>query len=170
MRKTIANFLTLALGLPAHFDSTLKPYGSDTERKGRKQLSKVDSGVSEVTNSSISPDSRPSSPSAAKDSPKIQVESSTLSGEESSEGEGDEEDEEEEGDFDVVPGHTLLGDADEDFEIERKKKLHEMEVGEAAALARSRKVSVGSADSVGSATGGVPLDDDADGDADDDMR
>lgn len=100
--------------------------------------------------------------------PQIQIESSALSGDESSEGEEDEEDEE--GDFDVVPGHTLLGNEDEIFEIDRRKRLHEMEVGEAAALARSRKASVGSADSSGSLPGGAPLDDDADGDADDDMR
>lgn len=98
-------------------------------------------------------------------SPKIKLDNSALSADESSEGEDDEE----EGEFDVVPGHMLLGNEDETTEIERKKKLHEMEVGEAAALARGRKASTGSADSSGSAPGGVPIDDDADGDADDDL-
>ncbi len=106
-------------------------------------------------------------------SPKIHLES-PESGEESSEGEdGEEAEEDEEGDFDVVPGHMLIGNEDDISEIERKKRLHAMEVGEAAALARGRKASVGSADSSGSTPGGaaldVPLDDDADGDADDDL-
>lgn len=98
-------------------------------------------------------------------SPKIRLDKSEASPDESSEGEEDEE----EGEFDVVPGHMLLGNEDEAEEIERKKKLHEMEVGEAAALARGRKVSTGSVDSSGSTPGGAIIDDDADGDADDDL-
>lgn len=145
----------------------MKPYVSDSERN-TKRLSKADSSKDEIEQSDVSPDSKPAEPSGDEKNPQIQVESSTLSGEESSEGEEDEEDEE--GDFDVVAGHTLLGDEDEIFEIERKKRLHEMEVGEAAALARSRKASVGSADSSGSLPGGATLDDDVDGDADDDLR
>lgn len=98
-------------------------------------------------------------------SPKIHVDNAAASADESSEGEDDDD----EGEFEAVPGHMLLGNEDETTEMERKKKLHEMEVGEAAALARGRKVSTGSADSSGSTPGGVPLDDDADGDADDDL-
>ncbi|KAE8451881.1 hypothetical protein EG329_002722 [Mollisiaceae sp. DMI_Dod_QoI] len=167
-----AHEVAAALGLPAYFDPTLKPYTGDNERSSRK-LSKADSNISEATTSSLSPDSRSASPLAVMKSPKIHLES-PESGEESSEGEdGEEAEEDEEGDFDVVPGHMLLGNEDDISEIERKKRLHAMEVGEAAALARGRKASVGSADSSGSTPGGaaldVPLDDDADGDADDDL-
>lgn len=158
-----AHEVAAALGLPAHFDPTLKPYVSEGARSSK--LSKVDSAKSEATAGSLSPDSRPSSPGMVMKSPKIRLDKSEASPDESSEGEEDEE----EGEFDVVPGHMLLGNEDEAEEIERKKKLHEMEVGEAAALARGRKVSTGSVDSSGSTPGGAIIDDDADGDADDDL-
>ncbi|CZR59245.1 uncharacterized protein PAC_09137 [Phialocephala subalpina] len=159
-----AHEVAAALGLPAHFDPTLKPYVPESERSSRK-LSKVDSAKSEATTGSLSPESRPSSPGMVMKSPKIHVDNAAASADESSEGEDDDD----EGEFEAVPGHMLLGNEDETTEMERKKKLHEMEVGEAAALARGRKVSTGSADSSGSTPGGVPLDDDADGDADDDL-
>jgi hypothetical protein len=75
-------------------------------------------------------------------------------------GSGDESsgEEDSEGEFEVVSGHVLLGEdsvevTPEIEEIEKKKKLHDMEVGEAAALAAGRKNSVASADSLGSGTG-----------------
>ena len=66
-----------------------------------------------------------------------------MSGDESSEGEDDEE-----GEFETVDAQALLNNGIP--EIERKKKLHEMEVGEAQALFHARKNSSASNDSAGS--------------------
>ena len=147
-----AHAVAAALGLPAAFDPTVKPIVLE----GSRPLRKVESGKSDVTNvsqGSLSPESRPSSPNAVMKSPKsAQLDSPAMSGEESSEGEDDEE-----GEFEAVPGHALLGKDSDRPEIERKKKLHEMEVGEAAALAAGRKVSIGSTGSDHSAAGGTPV-------------
>jgi len=150
-----AHAVAAALGLPARFDPTLKPIHLESSRT----LKKVDSGRSDVTivsQGSLSPDSRSTSPEVLMKSPKSgQLESPAMSGEESSEGEDDEE-----GEFEVVDGRTLLGNAGEMPEIEKKKKLHEMEVGEAQALFHGRKTSIGSVDSSGSPPGGAPVDED----------
>jgi hypothetical protein len=153
-----AHAVAAALGLPAQFDPTLKPFYLD----GSKPLKKVESEKSDVTSlsqGSLSPDSRPSSPGMVMKSPKRErLESPNMSGEESS-------DDDEEGEFEAVPGHLLLGNESERPEIEKKKKkLHEMEVGEAAALAAGRKASVGSVSSSGSLPGGAPIDEDDDED------
>ena len=157
-RDAEAHAVAAALGLPAAFDPTIKPY-----MEGSKPLHKVDSGKSEARTSvtSLSPDSRPVSPTVVLKSPKsAQLESPAMSGDEESE-----DDDEEEGEFEAVPGHTLLGNEPE--EDAKKQKLHEMEQGEAGALLRSsRKASIGSADSSGSGGGGAPIDDDEDEDED----
>lgn len=142
-----AHKVAAALGLPAAFDPTLRPLNF----LGGHQLRKVDSGNSEQTSmsrDSISPDSRPSSPEITMKSPKSsQLDSPYDSAE--SEGEDDEE-----GEFEVSPGHALLL-ADQNQkdppEIQKKMKLHEMEVGEAKALLTpvGRKASVGSRSSDG---------------------
>jgi hypothetical protein len=62
-----------------------------------------------------------------------QLENVGVSEGESSEGDEDEE----EGGFDVVPGQHLLANSKEGSET-AKMKLHQMEMDEAAALARSR--------------------------------
>ncbi|CAL3965710.1 unnamed protein product [Diplocarpon coronariae] len=157
-----AHAVAAALGLPAAFDPTLKPYFA--EGNGRS-LRKVESGASDgtsistsmstsisttVSKSSASLDSRPTSPTMVVKCPLARRESAeshdshSLSGDEQSS-------DDEEGEFETVSGHELLGNTGERPEIERKMKLHEMEVGEAAALAAGRKASVGSADSSGSA-------------------
>jgi hypothetical protein len=148
-----AHAVAAALGLPAAFDPTLKPI----HLSGSQALKKVDSQNSEVTSiskSSISPESRPNSPTAVMKSPKsAQLDSPGMSGDESSEGEGDDD---EEGEFEVTPGHVLLNSDDTPRpEIQKKMKLHEMEVGEADALRAlgTRKTSVGSADSLTSGRG-----------------
>ena len=152
-----AHAVAAALGLPARFDPTLKPISLP----GGRTLTKVDSGRSDVTiisQRSLSPDSRPTSPGMVMKSPKsAQLESPAMSENESSEGEDDEE-----GEFEVAAGHTLLGNDTDRPEIAKKQKLHEMEVGEAAALAAGRKTSIGSNDSSGSLTGGAQVDDDED--------
>jgi hypothetical protein len=152
-----AHAVATALGLPGQFDPTLKPFYPD----GSKPLKKVESEKSDVTSvsqGSLSSDSRPSSPGMVMKSPKGgRLESPNMSGEESS-------DDDEEGEFEAVPGHLLLDNESERPEIEKKKKLHEMEVGEAAALAAGRKASVGSFSSSGSLPGGAPIDEDDDED------
>lgn len=146
-----AHAVAVALSLPASFDPTLKPI----QLEGSRPLKKVDSAKSDVTSvsqGSLSPDSRPNSPGMVMKTPKSQLESPAGSGDESS-------DDEEEGEFDVVEGHTLLGDDEALPEIAKKQKLHEMEVGEAAALmSKERKKSNASVDSSGS-TGDVVADD-----------
>ena len=154
---TEAHAVAAALGLPARFDPTLKPFHSPSDRT----LQKVDSAKSDATTAvaSVSPDSRPVSPTEVLKSPKsAQLESPAISGDEAEESEDDDE---EEGDFEAVPGHTLLGDRPED---EKKKALHEMEEGEARALKFGRKGSVSSAGSSGSGGGGAPIDEDDDDD------
>jgi nucleotide-binding universal stress UspA family protein len=150
-----AHAVAAALGLPARFDPTIKPY-----LEGSKPLQKVDSGKSDATAAtSLSPDSRPVSPTAVLKSPKsAQLESPAISGDEA---EDSEEDDEEEGEFEAVPGHTLLGNEPEDA---KKQKLHAMEQGEAGALLLGRKASIGSADSSGSGGGVAPIDDEEDED------
>ena len=154
-----AHAVAAALGLPAAFDPTLKPINLP----GSHTLKKVDSANSEVTSiskSSISPDSRSNSPPTAMKSPKsTQVDSPSMSGDESS---GGEEDDDEEGEFEVTPGQVLLNSEDTPRpEIQKKMKLHEMEVGEAKALLApgTRKTSVGSVDSSASGRGRVEDDD-----------
>lgn len=152
-----AHLVAAALGLPARFDPTLKPINLDGNR-----LHKVDSAKSDAatTVTDISPDSRSVSPTAVLKSPRSpQLESPTMSGDEAEESEDDDE---EEGEFEAVPGHTLLGHEPEDA---KKQKLHLMEQGEAGALLQAaRKNSIGSADSSGSGGGGAPIDQDEDED------
>jgi hypothetical protein len=147
-QKQEAHAVAAALGLPAAFDPTLKPI-----QKESSKLRKVESGQSTGTQGSLSPDSRPTSPEVLLKSPKSnQLESPAMSGEESSEGEDDDE-----GEFETVDARTLLNNSIP--EIERKKKLHEMEVGEAQALFHARNNSVASNDSAGSQPSAVAADD-----------
>lgn len=154
-----AHAVAAALGLPARFDPTLKPLPLE----GSRPLRKVESEKSDVTNASqgsLSPDSRPSSPGMVMKTPKSQLDESPGES-------GDESSDDEEGEFDVVDGHTLIGNDEDRPEIAKKQKLHDMEVGEAAALSQGnksgRKTSIGSVESSGS-TGGAPLDDEDDED------
>jgi hypothetical protein len=139
-----AHAVAAALGLPAAFDPTLKPM----VLPGSSSLRKVESGTSDKTSfskESNSPDSRPVSPSTDLKSTKTaSVDSPNQSGDESSEGESDDE-----GEFEAVPGHLLLDNGDGETGNEKKKKLHDMEVGEAKALLApgGRKSSVGSVES-----------------------
>ncbi|PQE16642.1 universal stress protein [Rutstroemia sp. NJR-2017a BBW] len=133
-----AHAVAAALGLPAAFDPTLKPFILD----GSRALKKVDSGKSEETNYTSGPDSRPSSPDMlVKSHRSAQLDSPMMSGDEYSENEEDE--------FEAMPGHLLLdNNRDEpNPEVEKKKKLHEMELEEAKAL--GRKASTGSTESDG---------------------
>ncbi|CAG8962110.1 hypothetical protein HYFRA_00005153 [Hymenoscyphus fraxineus] len=145
-----AHAVAAALGLPAAFDPTLKPL----QPSGSHALKKVESGTSDVTN--ISKDSnhvesRPESPTAAFKNPKgapLTADSPTPSEEDNESSEEEEDDEA--GEFEAVSGQLLLGNQDAvPPSIEKKKKLHDMEVGEAKALLSpaGRKSSVGSVES-----------------------
>jgi hypothetical protein len=137
-----AHAVAAALGLPAAFDPTLKPLFKESSRSAQEKPGQ--SLVTNATEKIILPDSRSNSPEALLKSPKSNhLESPTASGEDSSDGE-----DEEEGEFEVVDAQALLNSAIP--EIEKKKKLHEMEVGEAQALFHGRKNSVASEDSAGS--------------------
>ncbi|KAH8798907.1 hypothetical protein F5882DRAFT_186091 [Hyaloscypha sp. PMI_1271] len=139
-----AHAVAAALGLPAAFDPTLKPL----QKEGSRRKSESGQNAQE----SLSPDSRPASPEVVLKSPKSnQLESPAISGDESSEGEDDEE-----GEFEAVDARPLLNNAIP--EIEMKKKLHEMEVGEAQALFHARKGSVASNESAGSRGSGAAED------------
>lgn len=134
-----AHMVAAALGLPARFDPTLKPYPGSNLRK----LSSGKSDATTVSGRSISPGSGPPSPEIVIKSPKSdQLESPTVSDEEGEEGEEDDEDDE--GEFDISPGEALLKTVPD--AVEKQKKLHQMEVGEAAAL-HGRKGSMASVDS-----------------------
>jgi hypothetical protein len=137
-----AHAVAAAIGLPAAFDPTLNPILLE----GSRPLKKLDSGTSDVTNvsqRSLSPDSGPNSPGMVMKTSKSQQESPTASGDESSD--------DEEGEFEAVPGHTLLANEEELSEVVRKQRLHEMEVGEAAALMCKIRKKSDSVDSTASA-------------------
>lgn len=117
-----AHAVAAALGLPAKFDPTLKPLMLD----GRS-LRKVESVTSDGT--SVSPDSRPTSPTIVRRNSKgrreseASRESNSVSGDdgdESSEGEDDEE-----GEFEATSGQELLGNGNTRPDLERISKLHD---------------------------------------------
>jgi len=144
-----AHAVAAALGLPAAFNPTLKPL----HREGSKRR-RAGSGQSAEPQDNPSPHSQPTSPEVLLKSPKSNnLESPAMSGEESSEGEDYEE-----GEYEAVDARALLNNAIP--EIERKKKLHEMEVGEAQALFHARKNSVTSNDSAGSLPSAAAADED----------
>ena len=150
---TEAHAVADAMGLPIRFEPALRSFQSASDRA----LQYVDSAKRDDTTitNRLSPSPRPISPAEVLKSPtSIQLESPAMSGDEESE-----EEDEEEGDFEAVPGHTLL---DNQPEYERKEKLHEMEQGEASALLLGRKGSMSSAGSSGSGGGEVPIDEDDD--------
>jgi hypothetical protein len=121
-----------ALGLPGTFDPTVKPINLEQVLKYQKKAPR--NGETKASANNLSPEFRPTSPGKAMQSSKSgQLENVGVSEGESSEGDEDEE----EGGFDVVPGQHLLANSKEGSET-AKMKLHQMEMDEAAALARSR--------------------------------
>lgn len=114
-----AHRVAAAIGLPARFDPTIKPYnGHNPYRRRASPSAPVSKPPARAT--SVSP---PPTPPPAE------------SGDEES---GDDEDE---FDIEAVPGSQLLPEALEQTAIEReqKERLHAMEVDEAAALLQSAK-------------------------------
>ncbi|KAK4152868.1 hypothetical protein C8A00DRAFT_15874 [Chaetomidium leptoderma] len=111
-----AHRVAAAIGLPAKFDPTIKPY---TARDAHRQRSSP-SGLASTRATSLSP---PATPTAG------------LSGDEDS---GDDDDEFE---VEVVSGDQIASEERKQAGLEReqKERLHAMEVGEAAALLKSGK-------------------------------
>jgi hypothetical protein len=159
-----AHAVAAALGLSVRFDPTLKPF--DEVRHSKKNSP----GIPDTPNETSPVGSRSTSPTQPRKNSRLseQLEVPTLSGgEDSSENDEDEEDEDEEGEFEAVPGHTLLShDAEE--QLQKKQRLHLLEMQEAAALAAGRKGSTASGDtgSSGSGTGVAPPDEAEDEDED----
>jgi hypothetical protein len=152
--QTEAHEVAAALGLPARFDPTLKPLNVD----GIPAFKRKPHRGSDATTASLgdmSLDSRSSSPVAVMKSPKSQLLESPAVSDVDSESD-------EEGDFEAVPGHTLVTQGEENA-AERQQRLHRMEVGEAAALAAGRKGSVASNDSNESGSPGAGEDDNEEG-------
>jgi hypothetical protein len=138
-----AHEVAAAMSLPARFDPTLKPFNIEGSNLGRK--SSRGSDASNISFDTASPESGPSSPAAImKSSKSAQLDSPPMSDAES--------ESEDDGEFEAVPGHTLLGKGEGEA-VEKQKKLHQMEVGEAAALAAARKLSAGSMNSNASTSG-----------------
>jgi len=127
-----AHEVAAAMSLPARFDPTLKPMYFEDSRASRRASSRSD--ATSMYFHSASPESGPYNP-AVKSPKSAQLESPAMSDAES--------DSEDDGEFEAVPGHTLLADAQGEA-VEKQKRLHQMEVGEAAALAAARKLSTGS--------------------------
>ena len=120
-----------ALNLPAHF----RPEKIENQR--HRSPRKSDSNKSEKI--IINP-ARVSTPELVLSPKSENLDSPTVSGDEDSEDDADS------GEFEAIPGDLLLQNGDISEE-EKKQRLHEMEVGEAAAL---RKLSIGSLDSTDS--------------------
>jgi hypothetical protein len=133
-----AHEVAAALGLPAKFDPTMKTINFDAAHLGALYPRRSDATSASFEDGSRT-SSRASSPEARTKTPR----STNL---ETPQPSDDEDSDDEEGGFETIPGHLLLGNDPK----ERQQKLHEMEVGEAAALAAGRrKGSIGSIDSSG---------------------
>ena len=107
-----AHQVARALGLPARFDPTIKPYSQGNIRPSRS------SGLSSLQTTDELPEDDDEEPPAT-----APVSAAASAASESS----DTEDEEAEGEFEVVSGQEAL-------DKEKLEQLHKMEVGEAAAL------------------------------------
>jgi hypothetical protein len=126
-----AHRVAAAIGLPARFDPTIKPYNPRDALRRRSSPSPLAGTAGSERATSLSPPPTP-----------------LLPGESGDEESGDEEEEDDEfeveavsagggGGAPLVPG--ARGEADGGLERERKERLHAMEVGEAAALLKSGK-------------------------------
>jgi hypothetical protein len=117
-----AHRVAAAIGLPARFDPTIKPYNPSDSRRRRPSPSPVASAAPDRA-ASLSPPPMP------------------LPAESGDEESGDEEDEFE---VEVVSGQEVAAGARQEtgLERERKERLHAMEVGEAAALLKSGQAKV----------------------------
>lgn len=178
---TEAHAVAAALGLPTRFDTKLTPYDIEVVPPKKENSTEIGLLASDRPIPTASRSPSPTTPRKhSKLSAQLEVPTTASAGESSaSEDEEDEDDDEEEGEFEAVPGHTLLSFAAKEknraYELEveealkKKNRLHQLEMEEAAALAIGRKGSTGSADTVSStASASAPLDEEEENDADDD--
>jgi hypothetical protein len=112
-----AHRVAAAIGLPAAFDPTLKPFTGGPHVGPRSSLSSLASSTGPST-------SRPEAPRRRSSSPAAPLEADESGEEESAE--------EEEDEFEVTTGQQAIH--------EQKKRLHQMEVGEAAALLKKAAI------------------------------
>lgn len=146
-----AHAVAAAVGLGGGFDTALPPYSIDHDQT----LPNVDWSRSDIVAAvgRLSPEYAPFSPGLqVKPNKPARLESPAASGDESSARDDDEDydEDDDEGEFETISGHALLSNADDVPGVDKRQRLHEMEMAEAAALA-ARKSSIGSADSTGSA-------------------
>ncbi|KAK3997707.1 hypothetical protein QBC44DRAFT_71384 [Cladorrhinum sp. PSN332] len=117
-----AHRVAAAIGLPASFDPTIKPYTPATNSRRSSPAAGVRSPLSvETTSASRSPET-----------------TRTESGDEESDN-GEDGDDDEEFEVEVVSAQPVLGRKNSEIvkEQEQKERLHRMEQGEAAALLKS---------------------------------
>ncbi len=132
-----AHEVAAALGLPAKFDPTIKQEDLDSRLQKIKSQHRSEGDTSSLQSSPAN--SRSTSPAALL-RPKVVTSTDSPAISEDESGSVDE------GEFEVTPGHALKAE-EVDHEV-MQKKLHAMEQGEAAALSKGRKGSVGSIVSV----------------------
>lgn len=124
-----------ALGLPAKFDPTLKPFKTERQRSTLSVAMSLgdDSEPGPLVSDSVA------TPSASAPNSEDEAE---ASGEEEDEGEAE---------FEVTSGAKLIQAQKKELEAqqieaEKKQRLHDMEVGEAAALLKSKPAELDDAD------------------------
>lgn len=132
-----------ALGLPAKFDPTLKPFKPERQRSSLS----IAMSMGGTLESGRSPGESGITPTAsAANSAVNSAANSAANSEDEAEASGDEEDDGE-GEFEVASGAKLLQSQKKELqaqleeqqkEQEKKNRLHAMEMGEAAALLKTR--------------------------------
>lgn len=124
-----------ALGLPAKFDPTLKPFKPERQRSTLSvAISLGDDEPGPLVSDTMA------TPSA-----------SAANSEDEGEASGEEEEDEAEAEFEVTSGAKLVQSQKKELEAqqleaEKKKRLHAMEVGEAAALLKNKPAELDDAD------------------------
>lgn len=121
-----AHRVAAAIGLPAAFDPTIKPYAGPVASAQKVPGPSVSTPALSSTLESTTPQRRASTPPPAP--------ATNDSGDEDSGGDDEEEE------FDVVSGQNALKaqrEREQQAERAQKERLHAMEVGEAAALLKS---------------------------------
>lgn len=123
-----AHRVAAAIGLPAAFDPTIKPYSGPASDS---QKGAVPSVSTPALNSTL----RPTTSQRRGSTPPP-----LLSNNESGDDDSGPDDDDDDNEFDVVSGQQALGsqrDREQQAEQAQRERLHAMEVGEAAALLKS---------------------------------
>jgi hypothetical protein len=148
-----ASAVAAALGLPAKFDPTIKPFHQEVNHLGRVRSAGQKSDATEESRESNSVEGSPDGEGSRPSSPGMVMKSPNSALLESPDGSDIEGDSDEEAEFEAVDARALLSNTIEGQRDEgevKKEKLHAMEMDEAKALA-GRKGSVASVESSASA-------------------